>query len=177
MPPREQDRRYAFRPLAQGDRPLLERWFRQPHVREWWDDPDKGAAGLLDLIDDVSVEPLIVELNARAIGYLQSYDPHLEDDHPYADQPFGTLGIDQFIGEPDLVGQGHGAAFVKVFCELLFEEGCPRVVTDPDTRNARAIRAYTKAGFRVIGERTSQYGHVLLMALDAPEAEEGENDI
>ena len=45
-------------------------------------------------MDSDSVEPLIVELDGQPIAYLQSYDPHLEDDHPYQDQPFGTLGID-----------------------------------------------------------------------------------
>lgn len=174
---RETAPRYTFRPLTGRDRALLARWFRQPHVREWWDDSDAGADEILALLDDISVEPLIVEIDGKAVGYIQSYDPHLEDDHPYADQPFGTLGIDQFIGEPGLVGKGHGPAFIRQFCDLLFEEGAPRIVTDPDWRNARAIRAYAKAGFSPVGERRSQYGHVLLMARDAPEGVEGENDI
>ena len=61
-------------------------------------------------MDSVSVEPFIIMLGDEAIGYLQTYDPHLEDDHPYQDQPTGTLGLDQFIGEPDLIGQGPRAA-------------------------------------------------------------------
>jgi aminoglycoside 6'-N-acetyltransferase len=172
--PREKAPRYAFRPLAADDLPLLDRWFRQPHVREWWDDPDRGAAEIAGHIDSDSVEPLIVELDGKPIGYIQNYDPHLEDDHPYADQPFGTLGIDLFIGEPELVGKGHGPALMRRLCELLFEEGAPRVVADPDPRNVRAIRAYEKAGFLPLGERSSRYGRVLLMARDAPG---GEDDI
>ena len=65
----------------------------------------------------ISVEPLIVELDGRPIAYLQSYDPHLEDGHPYQDQPFGTLGIDLSIGVPDLVGIGHGSAIVRQFVD------------------------------------------------------------
>ena len=103
----------------------------------------------------ISVEPLIVELDGRPIAYLQSYDPHLEDDHPYADQPFGTLGIDLSIGRPELVGIGHGSAIVRQFVDELFEEGAPRVIIDPDPANARAIRAYEKAGFRPIDRRQS----------------------
>ena len=122
-------------------------------------------------IDSVSVEPLIVELDGRPIGYLQSYDPHLEDDHPYQDQPFGTLGVDLSIGVPDLVGIGHGPAILGQFVEELFEEGALRVIVDPDPRNKRAIRAYEKAGFRPIGERHSEYGPALLMAVDAEEGE------
>jgi aminoglycoside 6'-N-acetyltransferase len=53
----------------------------------------------------------------------------------------------------------------------LFEEGAPRVIIDPHPNNGRAIRAYEKAGFRSLGERTSQYGRVLLMAIDSPEGD------
>jgi aminoglycoside 6'-N-acetyltransferase len=42
----------------------------------------------------------------------------------------------------------------------------PRVVTDPNPRNARAIRAYTKAGFRPIDTRLTISGQALLMACD-----------
>jgi aminoglycoside 6'-N-acetyltransferase len=120
------------------------------------------------------VEPLIVELDGRPIAYLQSYDPHLEDDHPYADQPCGSLGIDLAIGPPELVGVGHGSAIVRQFVDALFEEGAPRVIIDPNPNNARAIRAYEKAGFRPIGRRQSQYGDVVLMAVDAAVDDVGE---
>jgi aminoglycoside 6'-N-acetyltransferase len=116
-------------------------------------------------------EPLIVELDGRPIAYIQSYDPHLEDDHPYQDQPFGTLGIDVSIGPPEVVGLGHGSRIVAAFAELLFEEGCPRVIIDPDPANRRAIRAYEKAGFTAFGERTSKFGPALMMARDADPAD------
>ena len=107
-----------------------------------------GARRDREAIDSIPIEPLIVELDGKPIAYLQSYDPHLEDDHPYQDQPFGTLGIDVSIGVPELVGVGHGSAIVRQFADTLFDEGCPRVIIDPDPANARAIRAYEKAGFR-----------------------------
>ena len=134
-------------------------------------DPDTEIAEIRSNLDSEAVEPLLVELDGRPIAYLQSYDPHLEDDHPYQDQPFGTLGIDLTIGPAELLGAGHGSAIVRQFSDELFAEGAPRVIIDPDPRNARAIRAYEKAGFRPIGERTSIHGHALLMARDAEEAE------
>ena len=120
-------------------------------------------------MESVSVEPLIVELSGRPIAYLQSYDPHLEDDHPYADQPFGTLGLDLSIGPSELVGVGHGPAILDQLAEELFAEGAPRLVIDPHPDNARAIRAYGKAGFLPLDRRTSVYGDVLLMARDNPD--------
>ena len=138
-------------------------------MAEWWDDAEQELAEIREHMDSVSVEPLIVELDGKPIGYLQSYDPHLEDDHPYNDQPFGTLGLDLSIGEPELVGVGHGSTLLAQFVDELFREGTPRVIIDPDPANARAIRAYEKAGFKPVGERTSQYGRVLLMARDNDE--------
>jgi aminoglycoside 6'-N-acetyltransferase len=161
--------RYDFRPVTETDLPMIAGWLAEPHVAEWWDDPETDIAEIAGHIDSVSVEPLIIELDGRPIGYLQSYDPHLEDDHPYQDQPFGTLGVDLSIGPAELVGVGHGSAALRQFVDELFAEGAPRVIIDPDPANARAIRAYEKAGFRAFDTRRSVYGPALMMARDAGE--------
>ena len=161
------EHRCRFRPMTERDLPVVAEWLARPHVAERWDDP-AGAQEIAEHIDSISVEPFVIELDGEPIGYLQCYDPHLEDNHPYQDQPTGTVGIDQFIGEEELVGVGHGSRLIAEFVEQLLEDGAPRVLVDPDPANTRAIRAYEKAGFRPIGERTSIYGHALLMAHDAP---------
>lgn len=160
---------YDFRSVTPADLPLLAAWLDQPHWREWWGDKAGALAEIREAMDSVETEPLIVELNGRPIAYLQSYDPHLEDDHPYSDQPFGTLGVDISIGPADLLGLGHGPAVLAQFVESLFSEGAPRVVIDPDPANTRAIRAYEKAGFRPLGLRVSIYGPAILMAMDNPD--------
>jgi aminoglycoside 6'-N-acetyltransferase len=162
--------RYHFRPVTEADLPLLAGWLAAPHVAEWWTDGvEASIAEIREAMDSVETEPLIVELAGKPIAYLQSYDPHLEDDHPYADQPFGTLGIDVSIGPAELVGVGHGSAIVRRFVDELFAEGAPRVVIDPHPDNLRAIRAYEKAGFSEIDRRSSIYGNVVLMAVDNPD--------
>jgi hypothetical protein len=55
--------------------------------------------------------------------------------------------IDAFIGEPAMLGCGHGSAFLRVVGEKLLAEGAPIVAIDPDRDNHRARRAYTRAGF------------------------------
>jgi aminoglycoside 6'-N-acetyltransferase len=170
--PRKPDFQYDFRAVTEDDLPMLSAWLAEPHVAEWWNDgPGTALAEIVEAMDSDSTEPLVVELDGKPIGYVQSYDPHLEDDHPYQDQPFGTLGIDVTIGVPELVGIGHGSRLVRAFVEILFEEGCPRVIIDPHPGNGRAIRAYEKAGFRRLGERTTPSGPALIMAIDA-EAED-----
>jgi aminoglycoside 6'-N-acetyltransferase len=78
--------------------------------------------------------------------------------------PPGSRGIDQYIGEPDMLGLGHGSAFVRAHCERLFEAGAPAVGTDPHRDNGRAIRAYEKSGFRAVsGPVDTRWGRAILM--------------
>lgn len=156
---------YDLRPVTPDDLPLLESWLRQPHVGEWWGDDVLGSLEeIVEAAEGVDTEPLIVELDGTPIAYLEIYDPHLEDDHPYGDQPFGTLGLDLTIGDPALLGKGHGSAILAQVSDHLFEEGAPQLIVDPHPDNAKAIRAATKAGFRELSRRTSIEGAVVLMA-------------
>jgi aminoglycoside 6'-N-acetyltransferase len=159
---------YLFRPFARKDLKLMAAWLAEPHVAKWWGmDMQQELSDIEDHIDSISVEPFIVELNGKPIAYIQSYDPHMEESHPYQDQPFGTLGIDLSIGDPALIGKGHGPRMIEAFVTMLFEEGCPRVIIDPDPSNAAAIRAYEKAGFAAFDTRTSEHGPALMMARNA----------
>ncbi|CAN7553807.1 GNAT family N-acetyltransferase [Neorhizobium sp. LjRoot104] len=161
--------RYTFRDVAAEDFPLLATWLAEPHIAKWWGEVDEELAGIEYSMTSAETRPLIAELDGRPIAYLQYYDPHLEEDHPYQDQPKGTLGIDISIGNPRLVGIGHGSAIIRQLVAELFEKGAKRIVIDPDPDNAQAIRAYEKAGFRYVDTRTSIYGPAHFMALDAPE--------
>jgi aminoglycoside 6'-N-acetyltransferase len=158
---------YQFRAVTTADLPLLREWLWREHVREWWGDPVNGLARMAEHIVDPAINSFMVECDDVPIGYIQSWDPHAEADHPCRDQPLGTRGIDQFIGEPELIGQGHGTAFIRLFVESLLKAGAPRVITDPNPRNSRAIRAYAKAGFREIDRRITISGEAVLMARDA----------
>ena len=152
---------YAFRPMTATDLPLVRRWLMEPHVAEWWHDPEtfEFVSGELDHPD---MAQFIVTLDDRPLAYLQCYKMS-EWHNGFAPQPDGTRGIDQFIGEADMVGRGHGSAFIRAFIETLLSNGVPRVVIDPRPINARAIRAYKKAGFRRDREVDTPDGRALLM--------------
>jgi aminoglycoside 6'-N-acetyltransferase len=158
---------YHFRAVEAADHALLESWLNAEHVQRWWPNPAKQLRKIMERLEEPAVDAYIVSFDGRPIGYLQSYDPHAEGAlGPYRDQPAGTRGIDQFIGEADMVGLGHGPRFIEAICAELFAAGAPRVITDPDPANKRAVRAYEKAGFRALDERVIVDGPVVLMARD-----------
>jgi aminoglycoside 6'-N-acetyltransferase len=158
---------YRFRDLAAADLPMLAGWLAEPHVVQWWGNPAESLAEIADAITDRATRPMIVELQGEPIAYLQEYDPHMEPGHPYRDQPVGTLGLDLTIGRSELVGVGHGSAILRQHADGRLRGGVPRLVIDPHPDNARAIRAYEKAGFIVFDRRTTIYGPALIMARDA----------
>ena len=157
---------YEFVPMTSSDLPLIRRWLETPHVSEWWHDPAEQFELVSGDLDHPDMAQFIVASDRRPFAYLQCYN--LSDwNTGFGPQPHGTRGLDQFIGEADMLDRGHGSAFIRSFAERLLAEGAPRVVIDPDPGNARAIRAYEKAGFvkdRVVG---TPDGPALLMVRGA----------
>jgi aminoglycoside 6'-N-acetyltransferase len=166
---------FEFRAVTKKDAALLKRWIALPHWQEWWGEPDAEVLEIMEHLESDSVEPMIVEVDGKPVAYAQTYDPHMEDDHPYQDQPFGTLGIDISIGEESDLSKGIGTEILQSLAAILFEEGATRLIIDPHPNNKRAIRAYEKAGFIAFDTRTSEYGPALMMALDNPEPFEDES--
>ena len=153
---------YRFRPVEEADLPLLRAWRRQEQVRIWWGEPDVEDPE--EALGDPNVAMWVVEWRGRPFAYAQDYDPHAWDGHPFAHLPPGSRGIDQYIGEPDMLDRGHGSAFVRAHCERLFAAGAPAVGTDPHPDNKRAIRAYEKAGFTIASEPIdTRWGRAVLM--------------
>jgi aminoglycoside 6'-N-acetyltransferase len=137
---------YEFVPMTSADLPLIRRWLERPHVSEWWHDPAEQLELVSGDLDHPDMAQYIVASDGRPFAYLQCYN--LSDwNTGFGPQPHGTRGLDQFIGEADMLGRGHGSAFIRAFAEQLLAKGTPRVVIDPDPANARAIRAYERAGF------------------------------
>ena len=137
---------YAFREMTADDLPMIKRWLAEPHVREWWGDPDQQYALVSGDLDEPAMDQYIVSMAGNPFGYLQCYDLTAWNSG-FGAQPQGTRGIDLFIGEPDMIERGHGSALIRAFVDGRLQNGAPRIVTDPDPANHRAIRAYEKAGF------------------------------
>jgi aminoglycoside 6'-N-acetyltransferase len=156
---------YAFRPLSANDLPTIRRWLEMPHVREWWHDPAEQFELVSGDLGHPDMTQFIVAADGREFAYLQCYNLSAWNSG-FGPQPDGTRGLDQFIGEADMIGCGHGSAFVRAFADQLLASGTPRVVTDPDPSNIRAVRAYEKAGFHSSGLVETPDGTALLMVRD-----------
>jgi aminoglycoside 6'-N-acetyltransferase len=159
----------------------------QPHVRRWYDDvpaeryPDDTLADHLRAIrGEDPTDYYVISLDGRPIGELQSY--RIDDDPDYAAQvALGrpAVGIDLFIGEPEIIGKGHGPALIR---EFLHDVAFPRYGLDlcvigPARGNVAAIRAYEKAGFRFMKiylEPDTREPDHYLMELSRAELDAGE---
>ena len=153
---------YAFRPMTTADLPLIQHWLTLPHVKEWWGDPLEQYALVSGDLDEPAMDQYIVSFAGSPFAYLQCYDLTAWNSG-FGQHPPGTRGIDLFIGEADMIERGHGSALLRCFADDRLRKGAPRMVTDPDPANGRAIRAYQKAGFEKDRMVETPDGPALLM--------------
>jgi aminoglycoside 6'-N-acetyltransferase len=153
---------YIVHPMSSADLPMIRRWLETPEVVRWWGQPDEQYALVSGDLDHPDMDQFIVALDEHPFGYIQCYAISTWN-QGFGTQPPGTRGIDQFIGVPDMIGRGHGSGFIRQFVERVLTSGIPRVVTDPDPDNRRAVRAYAKAGFQSERVVDTPEGPALLM--------------
>ena len=162
--------RFSFRPLAHSDLPLLHEWLNRPHVAQWW----QGAVSLALVVEEYgseigspSVQQMLACLDAEPVGFIQSYSVMGADPEWWTDETDpGARGIDQFLANAEQLSRGLGSEMVRQFVARLFEDArVSKVQTDPAPDNARAIRAYEKAGFRRVRVVTTPDGAALLMVI------------
>ena len=159
-------RPYSFRPLARGDLPLVANWLRTPEVVRWWGEPKRELALIKEDLDAAEMTQWIVSCEGAAFAYTQAYEVHAWPQPHLAHLPSGAMAVDAFIGEPGMIGRGHGARFLRLLADELTRAGAPLVVIDPDAGNHRARRAYRKAGFRGDALVETAAGSIVLMVFD-----------
>jgi RimJ/RimL family protein N-acetyltransferase len=146
----------AFRPLGLTDIPLMYQWFNMPSVQAFYSLRTWTEEEVLEklrpyILGQKPVSGLIILLNNESIGYLQHYKVI---DYPWPNQTLSqdiienVVGMDLFIGEPKLIGQGLGQAIISAFLEKYVWPKCGFCVVDPDIRNLAAIKCYKKLGFK-----------------------------
>lgn len=158
--------KYEFRPLAEAHFEILFHWLQAPHVLKWWDsesDWEPFTRRHIQMIENPLVFPHIVFKDGIPIGYINYW--FVEEDPDFKPLfPSDTVGTDQFIGVSDLLGKGIGTEFIKQFTnELLSKPNIKLVITDPDSKNSAAIRAYEKAGFKKTRLMNTSEGEIQLL--------------
>ena len=171
--------RYDFRPMTAEIFPLMRRWLEQPHVREWWGEPNAELDFVRDMIDgNDTTRPFIFSVDGEPAGYIQYwFIGHHQNgtwiaDHPWlAELPPDAIGVDLTIGEAALLSRGVGSDVLRLFTERLVAEGHRTIIIDPDPENGRAVKAYEKAGYRPIPRLLGRTGDTLIMQYDLNETE------
>ncbi|MFN4172763.1 MAG: GNAT family N-acetyltransferase [Pseudorhodobacter sp.] len=161
----------AFRPVTSADLPLLADWLARPHWRDWWGDPETELGYIRDMIEGRdTTEPFLFEIDGTPRGYIQiwhiadnRFEPWLTDAPWLMDLPDGAVGVDLSLADPSNLSRGIGSAVLRAFVAMLRARGHDYIIIDPDPANLRAVRAYTKAGFRPIPELEGRTGDSLLM--------------
>ena len=136
-------RTVTLRPGRPGDAERLHAILAEPSVSRWWGEPGPAEEVAAALRSDGPTVLLVVEIGGEVAGGIQ-YDE--EDDPRYR-----HAGIDIYLSGP-FQGQGAGAEAVALLAGFLFRHrGHHRLTIDPAAANERAIRCYTKVGFRPVG--------------------------
>ena len=148
-----------FRRLTANDLPLLHEWLQREHVRAWWsrrESFEEVVEHYLPAIEGRKPTDLhLIVLEDRPVGFIQTY---LLSDHPDSAELVGAgtgvAGVDLFIAEAELTGQGLGAEVLRSFTrEIVFARPTTiACVADPEARNAVSLGAFEKAGFHKVND-------------------------
>ncbi len=145
------------RDFSERDLPLMLKWLTDDRVLACY-----GGRDLQYTLDTLSAHYLeaipdgfrvIIEYRNVPVGYGQVYqlNGELYREYSYPDNGNVVFAMDQFIGEPDYWNRGIGTSFLHLMASYV--KNCKKaqyILLDPHKNNHRAIRAYEKAGFRII---------------------------
>lgn len=139
-------RNYTFRKLTHDDLPMIRGWLLTAHVRAWWPNADAQVALMEKDMDNDTIDMQLVCLIDRPFAYLHDHDAQAFVMPEFADLPKGSRAMDTFVGDPDFLGQGHGAGYIDARLRDLRMHH-PLVAVAPNTTDTRSIAVYRAAGF------------------------------
>lgn len=157
---------YNFARLDPDGLETMKAWLLSRHLHDWWT-PD------LDEMDVLSREAqgssptgarFIVSHGGRPFAYIQCVEPRA-DLLPEGFEPApGAAMIQQFVGDADMIGFGHGTNFIKAFVSFCDARGeIAQLLAAPLADSQPAIRSYAQAGFRPKSRGETKDGLVQLM--------------
>ncbi|MFD7969645.1 GNAT family N-acetyltransferase [Streptomyces clavifer] len=153
----------TWRRLGEPDFPQLRQWLAQPHVARWWNHETSSEAVKRDFgpaaRGQEPSEDLLVLLDGEPIGLVQrcrfaDYPDYLAELAAEVDVPDGAVTIDYLIGDPCLVGQGHGVRMIRAVVGATWTEqpDVTAIIVPVQVANRASWRALEKAGFHRVAE-------------------------
>jgi RimJ/RimL family protein N-acetyltransferase len=151
--------RFALRPTDPArDVDLVHTWMNDPDVAAFWelDGPcERTAAHLREQARLDYTGAYLGLLDGEPVSYWEIYradlDPLLDGHYPARPH---DVGLHLLIGAPDRRGRGVGTTLLREVADRALAATPPatRVLAEPDVRNTRSIRAFTRAGFRRVAD-------------------------
>jgi RimJ/RimL family protein N-acetyltransferase len=145
--------------MRPDDLALLHEWLQRPHVQRWWRERETYEEVVDHYLPAIEgsdpTDHYLVLLDGRPMGFVETY---LVADYPDHARLVGAepsaAGVDLFIADADLTGRGIGTELLRRFVsEVVFARTTTtHCVADPETENIASVRAFEKAGFRVVEE-------------------------
>jgi aminoglycoside 6'-N-acetyltransferase len=130
-------------------------------VARWWGDPDEALAASSGRPPATHAT---IAVDGRPVGYLCWHKPNPDELSVagLSDLPVDHVDVDILIGEADFMGPGIGPSALAELLDRLRCEGVSSVGMATAADNKRALRAYEKAGFRLLrvfreGEQDMHY--------------------
>ena len=145
-----QGERVFLRPFERTDAELYRRWRADapPMVLAGWPDPAPMSLAQVEARIERLAKEQGEEFMTFLICLLEGERPIGEVLFGHIDRRNGSAEVGIFIGEPDEWGKGYGTDAVNALVDFGFRElRLERIWLEVWTENARARRAYEKAGF------------------------------
>jgi len=144
-----------FEKIAKEHFPLIHKWFNKPHVQEFyslrdWADVEVEKKLLPLISQEKPVFAYVVNIDHLPIAYVQYYRvanyswPEQDLKQEIIDT---AAGLDFFIGEEKWLGTGIAKQILEKFLATIIWKEFAFCIVDPDIRNMRSIKFFTKCKF------------------------------
>lgn len=140
----------TLQPFQPSHLALLAAWLKEPHVARWYPRPEDDLARAMN--PPAGGSHAIVAWGTAEVGYIrwQHVDRHVLDALGLHEVPANSVDIDILLGREGAVGKGLGpAALAALAAELRQDADVPLLGLTTSVENARAHRAFEKAGFHI----------------------------
>ena len=145
----------SLEPFSELHLSALSGWLRCPHVAPWYPAPEDNIAWAADPPEGGSQS--LIACESRPVGYIrwQVVDRETLDSVGLNEIPTNAVDVDLLLGEPEYLGKGLGPAALELLLgRLRANAALPLIGLTTSIENARAHRAFEKAGFRVARQYT-----------------------